>query len=47
LGFLFDGQPYGWPPAEIFDRVREKGLLREKFKEISWRGPGDWFLVER
>lgn len=47
LGFLFVGEPAGWPPAEIFDHIREKGLLREKFREISWRSPGDWFVVQR
>ncbi len=47
LGFLFVGEPAGWPPAEVFDYMRKKGLLRDKFKEVQWRGPGDWFIIER
>ncbi len=47
LGFLFVGEPGGWPPAEDFDYIRKKGLLSEKFKEIRWRGPDDWFIIER
>ncbi|HKI54989.1 MAG TPA: hypothetical protein VJ987_12755 [Anaerolineales bacterium] len=47
LGFLFIGEPAGWPPAEIFDRIRKKGLLNDNFKEVRWRGPGDWFITER
>jgi hypothetical protein len=47
LGFLFVGEPAGWPPAEVFDRIREKEDIREKFMEVRWKGPGDWFVVER
>ena len=47
LGFLFIGEPAGWPPAEIFDQTRKKGLLSDNFKEVRWRGPGDWFVIER
>jgi len=47
FGFLFVGEPAGWPPAEVFDNLRKKGLLNEKFKEIRWRGPNDWYIVER
>jgi len=47
LGFLFVGEPAGWPPAEVFDHIRKKGLSSDKFKEVRWRGPGDWFIIER
>jgi hypothetical protein len=47
LGFLFEGEPTGWPPAEVFDNLRKKNLLNERFKEVRWRGPGDWFIIER
>ncbi len=47
LGFLFVGEPAGWPPAAVFDYLREKKLLKGSFKEITWRGPGDWFIIER
>lgn len=41
-GFLFVGEPAGWPPAEVFDYLREKGLVNGKFTEISWVGSGKW-----
>lgn len=47
LGFLFIGGSTGWTPAAVFDHLRKKQLLNEKFKEISWRGPDDWFITER
>lgn len=47
LGFLFVGEPAGWPPAAVFDHIRKKGLLNDKFKEVRWRGPGDWFISGR
>jgi hypothetical protein len=47
LGFLFVGEPAGWPPAAIFDHLREKKLLDDNFKEVTWRGPGDWVVIER
>ena len=40
--FLFVGQPAGWPPAEIFDDLREKGLVTGMFMEVTWIGPGKW-----
>jgi len=47
LGFLFVGEPGGWPPAEIFKKLREKKLTEGNFKEVRWRGLGDWFIIER
>lgn len=48
LGFLFVGEdPLGWPPADVFIHLREKKLIKGDFKEINWRGPGDWFIIER
>ena len=47
LGFLFVGGPAGWPPAEVFDDLREKKLVVDNFKEVRWRGPGDWFIIKR
>lgn len=48
LGFLFIGaDPLGWPPADVFIRLREKMLLKGTFKSITWRGPGDWIIRER
>lgn len=47
LSFLFAGGPAGWPPAAVFDYLREKKLIEGKFKEVTWRGPGDWCITER
>jgi len=35
-----------WAPSEIFEHLREKGLLSGKFKKISWSGPGSSRVVE-
>jgi len=48
LGFLFVGEdPLGWPPADVFIRLREKKLIKGNFKEINWHDPDDWFITER
>lgn len=47
LGFLFVEGLHGWPPAGIFDYFREKKMLKGKFKQVTWRMPGDWVIRER
>ncbi len=47
LGFLFVGSPSGWPAADVFGDLLEKKKLDDKFKEVQWRGPGDWLIIER
>ena len=47
MGVLFAGGPAGWPPAEVFDELREKGLVKGEFKEIVWLGPDRWFVRVR
>jgi hypothetical protein len=47
LDFLFVGQPYGWPPAEIFANLVEKNILKEKFREITWVEQNKWVIRER
>ena len=47
LGVLFAGEPSGWPPAAIFEDLRERKLVDGSFKEISWTGPGKWFVREK
>ena len=47
MGFLFAGGPHGWPPEEVVANLSEKKLLKGSFKEVRWRGPGDWFIIER
>jgi hypothetical protein len=46
LGFAFSAGR-GWPPSDIFEEYRERGLLSGTYKKIEWRGPGDWFIEER
>lgn len=44
LGVAFsDGRE--WCPAEVFEYLRDKGLLSGKFVRISWRQPGQYHLV--
>lgn len=47
LGFLFAGGPSGWPAADMFALLLERKKLSARFKEITWRGPGDWYIIER
>ena len=47
LGVLFAGEPSGWPPAAIFEDLRERKLVDGSFNEISWTGPGKWFVREK
>jgi hypothetical protein len=46
LGFLFGWGPAGWPPAAVFEHLQEKYHINEKFKKVTWRGPGDWIIIE-
>jgi len=46
-GVLFAGGLAGWPPAAIFEDLRDKGLLQGSFKEVTWTGPGKWVVRER
>jgi hypothetical protein len=44
LDFCFsDGKE--WCPAEIFEYLRDKGLLNGKFKMISWTSPDNYFIT--
>jgi hypothetical protein len=46
MGFLFVDEPAGWPPAAVFEHLQEKYHINEKFKKVTWRGPGDWIIIE-
>lgn len=41
-GVHFTGGAAGWPPAEIFDELRSKGLVGGAFQEVAWRGADQW-----
>jgi hypothetical protein len=46
LGFLFVGGNSGYSVVDIFAFLLEEKKLNDKFKEVWWHGPGDWFIVE-
>lgn len=35
-----------WSPAEVFEYLKEQGLVQGGFTEITWRGPDDWVTYE-
>ncbi len=37
-GFCFAGAAGGWPPAAVFDFLREQGYTTGKITEIMWGG---------
>lgn len=45
-GFAFLGEPSGWPPTEIFEDLRKRGLLNGPYREITWLGPGRPILLD-
>ena len=44
LAFSFDPKSLLAPSGIMMD-FQSRGILTKKFKEISWRGPGDWLLT--
>ena len=46
-GFLFAGGPAGSPAADVFALLLKKKSLSHQFREVRWRGPGDWFIIKR
>ena len=47
-GVAFQGGQSGWPPAAIFTRFREKGLLQGPFQEAVFGGhKRGWILREK
>jgi hypothetical protein len=39
-GVAFMGSTHGWPPAEIFADLRDKGLISGTFDEVVFTRPG-------
>lgn len=33
-----------WCPSEIFEYLRETGLVNGQFRKVSWTGPGDYHV---
>jgi len=44
------GVPFGsgrqWPPSDVFEDLREKGLVAGKYKKIFWHGPGQYEILK-
>lgn len=34
-----------WCPSEVFEHLRDAGLLSGKFTMISWAAPGEFFIA--
>lgn len=47
IGFYFAGSAGGWPPAAIFEYLRDKGYVSGKIIEIIWRAPNQESIFER
>lgn len=39
-GFLFADEPTGWPPAAVFQQLRDEALITGAVRTVSWAGPG-------
>lgn len=37
----------GWGPSEIMQEFQSRGLFKEVFDEIAWKGPSDWVINKR
>lgn len=45
MGALFSyGQ--GWAPSQVMDYLKEKGKVNFSYKEIMWRSPDNYEIIE-
>lgn len=45
MGALFSyGQ--GWAPSQVMDYLKENGKVNFSYKEIMWRSPGNYEIIE-
>ncbi len=47
IGVPFQGGESGWPPAELFAVLREKGTLQGSFLEAVFGGPSHGWTVRQ
>ena len=40
-GFLFADEPAGWPPAAVFQQLRDESLVNGAIRTVSWTGSGE------
>ena len=38
--FPFADEPAGWPPAAVFQQLRDESLVSGEIRTISWTAPG-------
>jgi hypothetical protein len=46
-GVAFAGALAGWPPAEVFEHLKTRGVVSGPFIELTFRGPGQWITRQR
>ncbi len=44
-GLLF-GSGRQWPPCDVFEDLRERGLVSGKYKKVFWHSPGQFRVIE-
>ena len=46
-GVALGGELAGWPPAAVFEDLRDQGLVTGPYTEITFSGPGKWHTKSR
>ena len=44
LEISFSDQLAGWPPAAVFDYLKDKGMVSGSIKRISWLNPKEYVI---
>lgn len=44
-GICFSGGP-DWSPSEVFEYLRDCGLLTGRYRKVIWRGPSQMEVIE-
>jgi len=46
-GVALGGDLAGWPPAAVFEHLRDQGLVTGPYIEVIFSGPGKWHTSSR
>jgi hypothetical protein len=46
-GFAMQGGLSGWPPASVFEELRNAGNINGEFFEIVWRNPNEPIITRK
>jgi len=46
IGALFS-YGHGWAPSQVMQYLKAQGKINFSYKEISWRGPGDYIIRDK